>query len=228
MTNGITPQFDVLPAAKEAWSKVAGCKMPFFLALVIYVILQIVNQLIGVFAIDIAGETIAALFNIIIVLLVLIPFSVGMQYMGLQRVRGLTPIVQNVFYIFKKDLFLQVVSFFLIVTALFIVAGIVIGLLSFIPIINALGVIVVSLVGFYILTRMSLGVYYIFDKNEKVIAAIKRSIAVTNEHVWKMMLAYILVSIVMFLGVITLFVGLIWAVPFSYIYLGTIYQKIGS
>jgi hypothetical protein len=227
MSNGIAPQFEVLPTAKEAWSKVDGCKTVFVFATIIYILGVLANQVIGLMATEIGGDFFGALINAIILLLLLAPLNVGMRYMGLQRARGLNPIVQNIFYIFKKELYIQTICYFLILTALVLVAGIIIVFLSIIPIINLLAVFAVSLATFYIFTRMSLTIFYIFDKNEKVILAIKHSIAVTKLPVWKMMLAYILIALAMFFGVITLFIGLIWMVPFAYTYLGTIYQEIG-
>jgi len=228
MSNGMVTQFEVIPTAKEAWAKVSGSKMPMVLAALVCIAIQIVIQIITGMFTNVIGPVAVAFVSNIIAILVLLPAIAGVMYMGLQRVRNLPLTVSQVFYLYKKDLLIQTWIFYIAYFAIFLAAGILIAIFSNIPALYLIASIVIVLALIYICARISLGIYFIFDNNEKGIDAIKHSYNITKPYIWKLIFSFILIGVAMFVGALLLMVGLIWTIPFSYIFMGLIYQKIAS
>lgn len=228
MNNGITTQFEVMPTAKEAWAKLEGSKLPILLAALIFAVAQMVIQVIeGLFA-DAMGPMGAAIVASILSLTVLMPMHAGFMYMGLQRVRGVPLAVNQVFYLFKKDLLVQTWLYYIAIYAIVFVGMLITAILLYIPVVNTFAGLLAGLVAAYFFIRISFGIFFIFDKNEKALDALKRSYALTGAYVWKLFLAYLLVIVATILGALPLLIGLIWVIPFTYIYIGLIYQKIAG
>lgn len=221
-------QFDVMSIARYAWSKVSGSKTPILLAALFCAFIQMMLSLIGGLLATVMSEAVANLLVNIIALFVLMPAYVGLMYMGLQRVRGLPLTFNQVFYAYRKDLLIQIWIFYLCFYGLFFVGALIGGILSVIPAIGMILVIVLGLGILYLLVRCALGVYLIFDQNEKAIDALKHSFSMTKPFVWQLILSYILLFVVMFVGALTLMIGLIWAIPFAYIFYAAIYQTING
>lgn len=222
MNGNRVAQFEVIPTAKEAWAKVSGCKMPILLAAIACAVVQMIIQTLC------GKEVVGQIVSGILSLLVVMPAYAGLMYMGLQRVRGLPVTFNQVIYAYRQNLLTNVWLYYLCVYVVFIIGAMICGVVSIIPVIGLI-LMVAAMVGIlYVLARFSLGIYFILDRNEKAIDALKHSYVITRAYVWKLMLAYLLIFAASILGFVTLLIGLIWVIPFGYIYMGSIYQAISG
>ena len=87
--------------------------------------------------------------------------------------------------------------------------------------------IVISAIGaFYVTISMSLAAAFVLEKESSPWRAIAASFQATRWNFWRLLALYILQSFIILLGIIPFFIGLIWAIPFSFILYGMIYQRL--
>lgn len=228
-SNSVSTKLDVIGLAKLAWSNVSGVKTPIMLAVLFCVVLQAILQgVVGGISIAIFGELLGKLLLGVVVILVLSPAYAGLLYMGLQRVRGLPVMFNQVWYGYQKDFLVNIWVFNVILNLAIYVIGFIVYALSLVPVIGGL-VAFAGLLGVcYLLIRLSFGLYFIFDKNMTAVDALKHSYRVTGSYIWSLVLAFILAMIAGMVGFFALLIGLIWAIPFMYIYFGSLYQAVSQ
>jgi uncharacterized membrane protein len=76
-----------------------------------------------------------------------------------------------------------------------------------------LGLILLIIPGIYLALRFSMASYIIADTNAGIMDAFRESSRLTEGVKWNLILAFIVMGLIMLLGVLALFVGLIVAVP---------------
>ncbi len=95
-------------------------------------------------------------------------------------------------------------------------------------VLTTIGFLLLVVPGIIILTRFIFAGYYVVDKNASFIDAFKKSWAVTRGKTIKLIFFQIYLLALLILGVITLGVGLLIAIPVISIALAYVYRKITS
>lgn len=90
-----------------------------------------------------------------------------------------------------------------------------------------LGVLLFVLPGLYILIASSLSVMLLFVyPNSSAIDVLKASFKIVNKHFFKILGLYILLFLINIIAMIPLGIGLIWSLPFSYLCVALLVQKV--
>lgn len=221
-------KFEVSNTASRAWALVSGVKTPFVLAALVIAVLEIVVKVLQDLFVSMAGEGVAVIIGVILTFVLIFPAYVGTMFMGLQRVRGLPVLVSQVFTFYRSERLMQIFLLYFIFYVVTFLTSIIVALFSMVPIVNLIVIVADIALLLFLAARVSLSIYLVFDKNKSAIEAIKLSYKMTAGYTVSMLLAILLCIVATFLGVITLFIGLIWAIPFVHIFFAMIYQSIAE
>lgn len=91
-----------------------------------------------------------------------------------------------------------------------------------------LGIILLIIPGIYFAIKYQFYGYLIIDKGFGPVAALKKSAEMTKGVKWNLFLFGLLIAGINILGVLALFIGLLWTMPTSIIALAFVYRKLLS
>lgn len=232
-------QFGMSDLLTEAWQFTRGFKLDFFLGMLLYCAIAYAAMLlimfifgmvllmgavgIGIqadgFSQDLTNNPlfISAVIGIYITYLIMtmlinIPLCAlmsGLFIMAQKRLNGLDIAV-------TRDLFMP-----------FKVAGKLFLLILLISTLYMVGLLLFILPGLYLLIGSSLSLLLLFAyPNESVLSVFKASFKIVNQQFFKILGLFILLTIINIIAMIPLGIGLIWSLPFSYLCISLLVQKV--
>lgn len=196
--------FDISEVVKDAWTKVTGIKLPFFLGLLTIFAISIITGII----INFLPKGPATALNFIINLFISAMMA-GFIALALKRLNG-QPIV------FKDDFFSISTIFNILVIAAFLT-----------NLFTIIGIILLLIPGIYLSIAYCLTNWIIVD-NPGIGAwqAMETSRKIVTKHWFKFFLLMFLLGCICFLSAIPLGIGLFWTFPLMILSIGTVYKKI--
>ncbi len=206
-------EFSISAVLNEAWEKVSGTKLTFFLAALIYIGvfigLSIVFQIIIGVIISTLSPGVAVVIGLIqqiIFSLIILPIAAGLFMLGIRRAADASIQPGSILGYFSKMLPL----FF---TTLLMSIMIFIGFLLLI------------LPGIYLTIAYYMAVPLVVEKGLGPWEALETSRKVITKRWFTMLFFGIVMSIIVFISAIPLFIGLIWTIPLMAIGYGIIYRN---
>ncbi|MET0378609.1 MAG: hypothetical protein ABW049_06395 [Spongiibacteraceae bacterium] len=209
-------QFSIGATLSEAWAKTKGAKTPILVACLIYFAILIgVSMVLGIVggfgaasgAID-AGSAIGLqVITQIVITAISMPMMAGVVIIGIQRSVNAPISAGTVLNYFPKILPLLLLS---ILMYLMIVIGFV---LLIIP-------------GIYLMISYYLATPLLVEKNLGAWQALEASRKATTKRWFAIFGLFLLLGLINFATVFTLFIGLIWTIPMSVIAFGILYRNI--
>lgn len=222
------PVWDTLSAA---WAKTYGSKATFWAAIGI---LAAIMFGIGI----LEGMTskwwgIAGLFQLIGNILGYF-LQLGLVYIGITRAKDLPINYKLMFTALDLQLALRLVGLYILETLIFLIpaalgiagvflfksdsgAGMGFGALLFI---------ISILASIFIGIRLSLCMAFVLDAGSAPVAAIKQSIAATEDNFWNLVAIFLMLVLLMFASLLTIGIGFIWFIPFAMIAYGEIFKTL--
>ncbi len=200
--------FDVMNVISQAWARVNGVKLPFFLVLLVISVINFVANFVVGFIIATLPEMLALIisFAVSIALSVL---SASAMILGLKHLRG------------EK---IEIGQCFLPLSGIFIT--LIIGNFL-VAILTTIGFILLIIPGIYLAIAYTLVQWIIVD-NPGVNAwqALEASRKIVTKHWFKVFLLGFLLGIIVIVSAIPLGIGLIWTIPLAALSIGTLYRII--
>ncbi len=201
-------KFEVGEVISEAWNKTKGFKRVFILALILIIVTQMVVMLVtgiifnAILDLGIAG----ALIQQLILLLVIMPIQMGVFLLGIKRSVNADVNVTSIFNHFDKTLklFLTMLLMWIILT---------IGFLLFI------------IPGIYLSIAYFMAMPLVVEKDMGIWEAMETSRKAITKRWFTMFLYCIVMSIIVFISMIPLGIGLIWTLPMAMIGYAIIYRN---
>ncbi len=201
-------KFEVGEVISEAWGKTKGFKRIFILALILIIVTQMVVMLVtgiifnAILDLGIAG----ALIQQLLLLLVIMPIQMGVFLLGIKRSVNADVNVTSIFNHFDKTLkiFLTMLLMWIILT---------IGFLLFI------------IPGIYLSIAYFMAMPLVVEKDMGIWEAMETSRKAITKRWFTMFLYCIVMSIIMFISMIPLGIGLIWTLPMAMIGYAIIYRN---
>lgn len=179
---------------KEAWANLKGLMAPYWIAMVIYMVVAMIFS--GLQAAMASPSGFGLMYWVIqlVSMVVLAPMAAGLMMICIKHSVGSPIEFGEIFKHFDKTLNLFITS-----------------LLMYIAI--GIGFLLLVLPGIYLMVAFSMAMPLVVEKNMSPIDALKTSLKTVN-HKWFNMGGLILLSIVVIAaGAIALLVGLVWAIP---------------
>lgn len=163
--------------------------------------------------------------------------QLGLLYIGIKRALDLPIRYTMVFHALNLALAAKLILLYILETIIMLPVALIFLILPSMLIVvphspDALRLVVafcylIGIIGMiYLMIRMILALAFVLDKNMGAWDAIKSSFAATKKNVWRLIGIVIVKICAILLGVITLGIGLIWAIPFVTILYGVIYTKL--
>lgn len=201
-------KFELGDVISEAWNKTKGFKRICILALILTIVAQIVVMLVtgiifnSILDLGIAG----ALIQQLILMLVILPINLGVFVLSLRRSVDAPLNVMSIFSHFDKTIkiFLTMLLMWIILT---------IGFLLFI------------LPGIYLSIAYLMAMPLVIEKDLGIWEAMETSRKAVTKRWFTMLLFGIVMSIIMFISMIPLGIGLIWTMPMGMIAYAIIYRN---
>lgn len=228
----MTYQLPVEDTLRSAWAKVYGAKqtiwMAFIILLAIVFCLGIIQGLTEVASTTLSGF-IKLITNVVSYFL-----QIGVLYIGICRAKDLPIHYQQMFRAFSLQRALNIVGLYIAEIVLLIVPALIAGAGGFItaasfPAAGLIGILVLCLgviAGIYLVTRLLPSLALVLDQDLGPIQAIKLSFKLTEGNVLRLLLLSLIQILILIISAIPLGIGLIWALPFTFITYGTIYQNL--
>lgn len=224
---------------KEAWEKVKGAKKAFFFLTLTFGVVQLILFFLKTYLENFFAPHLA-IVNISTSLLgmfIFSPFLTGYYMLGVKRARGDMVNINEGFKYFSKILHLFITQFLCLGTLIcifFCLTYIGFGLLGFLlkapPIIFHIGLTVLAIVYFMLfltlLALLNFTLILVADQNKSPWQAYKSSIKTSLPYFKTLFLVHLIFILTDFLGILFFGIGLIWAIPFSYITIGILYREI--
>jgi uncharacterized membrane protein len=227
--------FPVVLTFEEAWQKVKGAKLPFFLIILTFLALILVTGMVAAVMHIFVNETASIIVSIIGDVFQLV-LAWGIIYLGIQRATGAPIFYSMIKNVFSFDLFSKMFGLYILY---FIIVGIpllfpllgyllvkYVGDTAAIQVIKALLSIIGAIITIYLAVRISLGKGIVVNERKNPIAAIKISFMATKNNVWNVIGFLLLQILVLVISVIPLGIGLIWSIPLCSIAYGLMYRKL--
>ena len=192
---------------ETAWQRVRGSKGPIMLAFIFQLLLGIKTNVVLIDLLFAIGSAL---------------LSASLLYMGIIRARQLPIEFSLVFSGFTFHVFLNVIGYFLIA-----MLAVIIMILPPVFIAWYTAIITFPLLIFAAL-RTFLTLSFIVDRKLSIFPALKASYLATSNNVWRIIVLNLFMMLTIIGGFITLFIGLIWAIPFCYILWGIIYENLAQ
>lgn len=231
---------------KAAWEHVHGFKGTFWLAMLIIILISIilgmVQALVSPPPSNITPNTLSsfqhnipllALFFSILVNIVNALFSDGLFYVGLRRIAHLPIKMRMIFTVFRyplvfKLIILLVLKFIIVIAfaLLMLFFGLIIPPSGHWHILQIITYAAIIILIFYVFIRLSMSDLLILDKGVNPMTALKLSYQATNGFSWQILWLMILQILIILISILPLGIGLIWSLPFTYLVLPTIYNKL--
>ena len=204
--------FTIGATLTEAWEKVSGLKGPFWaaatlvtiLVLVAGLVLSLVANFLGV--LDTSGiGLLIPLLGQLAILALMYPFMAGIVMLGVRRSID-PPISYN-----------EIFAYFAYVAPL-IVAAILMAIFI------TLGFLLLVIPGIYLAVAYMFTVPLIVEKNLGFWEAMETSRKAITRHWFKFALVLIIMTVIIFISIIPLGIGLIWAYPMMIAVMGILYR----
>jgi uncharacterized membrane protein len=193
---------EVLKTANE---KQVGFKGNYFIALIIYGAISFAITMVQEATVGTTGDVAASLVEIIVTL-ILFPLGVGLGLLGIRRAAGKETPVSALWEPYSQAIPLIVMF---ILMAVLIVAGF---LLLVLP-------------GIYLSIAYSFAPYLIVEKNMGVWEALETSRKAITAYWWRYFGLMLVALLLVIIGLIPVFIGLIWVVPIIAIATGEVFGK---
>lgn len=193
---------EVLKTANE---KQVGFKGNYFIALIIYGAISFAITMVQEATVGTTGDVAASLVEIIVTL-ILFPLGVGLGLLGIRRAAGKETPVSALWEPYSQAIPLIVMF---ILMAVLIVAGF---LLLILP-------------GIYLSIAYSFAPYLIVEKNMGVWEALETSRKAITAYWWRYFGLMLVALLLVIIGLIPVFIGLIWVVPIIAIATGEVFGK---
>jgi uncharacterized membrane protein len=193
---------EVLKTANE---KQVGFKGNYFIALIIYGAISFAITMVQEATVGTTGDVAASLVEIIVTL-ILFPLGVGLGLLGIRRAAGKETPVSTLWEPYSQAIPLIVMF---ILMAVLIVAGF---LLLVLP-------------GIYLSIAYSFAPYLIVEKNMGVWEALETSRKAITAYWWRYFGLMLVALLLVIIGLIPVFIGLIWVVPIIAIATGEVFAK---
>ena len=204
--------FDIIEITKAGWQWIEGVKAQFVIGIVIYIAIAIMTQsILGLILSVFTTDSSSAFSQQIIGILsypVLMPLIAGIMMMALEHTRGESITFKSMFNYYH-------------LTAKLALVGILIYIMT------VLGLLLFILPGIYLSVGYVFAVMLIVDKDMEVWEAMEYSRKAVGKRWFKVGGLMSLLGLIMFLGVLALGIGMIWAVPLMFVTLyGLLYPLI--
>lgn len=215
-----------------AWLKVSGTKRSFWAAIVIFIGIMIVFGFIDVI-LKMFLPPIQPFFSFITQIVSFL-LQMGIVYIGIERASELPISYRLIFYPFEGRVAIRIILLLLLQTVILMIPLAV----MIIPIVNLqqgndamfIPVIIISVVSIsviiYLGIRMMFAVAYVLDEVVNPWKAIKLSFGITKNNFWRLSIILGLQSLIVFISVLPVGLGLIWTLPLAYILYGEMYKNL--
>ena len=210
-----TYQFSPIEIIKEAWEKINGFKLVYWLAIIVYMLVAVGIALIsGLVFPEVdpqnpgaLGPLVGALASQLLSMIVTLPLFAGLFMMTLKRSVGAQVQFGELFKHFDKALPLLFTS---ILMYIFII----------------IGFILLVLPGIYLMVAFSLALPLVVEKGMSPMEALSTSRKAIT-HRWFSFLVFLLLSFFVALaGSLVFVIGLIWALPVAGLAYGIVYRNV--
>jgi hypothetical protein len=201
----INPDWEIGTVMSEAWAKVDGFKMTYFIAMVIYIVISTAVN--GVVSFVGSESVFIGFIGQILIMLVTYPLAAGLMMMGIKRVRGLDVQPTMIF-----DYYPKTIPIFLL------------NLLMFALI--AVGLILLVLPGIYLMIAYLLAVPLLIDKNFGIWQSLETSRKIITPCWFRFFGLVIVMSLIVIVSALPLLIGLIWTLPMFSLVVGIIYRDL--
>jgi len=194
----------------EAWGRVSGSKLPFFLGMVAYMVTIIIYSVFTVLISTVIGETGGPIIGFILgvaMQLIIFVMIAGFIAMGIKRARGEQLTYSMVFSQFSN--FVPV-----IITGILMVVLITIGYLLLV------------LPGIYLSVAYIMAIPVLIEKKISPWQALELSRKTVTGKWFSTFFIVLIMGIIVSISAIPLGIGLIWTIPMAYIVLGVIYLRL--
>ncbi len=230
----------VFETIRNAWHKVKGTKATFFLVVVVLILLSLASQGIEIYlkknGITFAAITIVALIVFVFFKILYAILSWGLIYFGSERASGANIQFNMIRYVFDIKLFIKMIGLYILQlliilpTFFLLFSGIILYSFKGAPPIQTyisilLGIIAIILM-IYLTLRMYLSRIIVVTTKINPWQAIKSSFKATKNNVWRLLGLSLLNTIILFLSILPLCIGLIWAMPYLFINYGVVYKTL--
>lgn len=198
---------DAVSVVKEAWRRSGGVKRIFLGAAILGAIyIYVMSYLLGVYR-----ENFPLLLGSILLSIAYAPFLGGFVMMGARRAVDLPISLSTLFAYTSHTLPLAIVN-------------IVITTVSW-ALENTLGLVLGSLLTSLLSIFTAMSIFLIADRGMGPIPALTASIQASLHRGWQLLSLFVLFMLMVMVSVITLGIGLIWAVPLISIAYGIVYRE---
>lgn len=201
-------KFSIQEALKYGWETFK--KYPVFLiavVIIVFAISSIFNSLYASLTNSGQNPSLVSFIAQIVGMVINMIVSMGMAKIAITLARGNKPEWEDLYNQYPK-----IINYF--------VASILFGLMV------VVGLILLIVPGIYLALRYHMYSYLIVDKNLGAIEALKKSAEITKGSMWNLFLFWIVSIIVVIVGAILFFVGLLVAVPVVLVAGGFVYNKL--
>ena len=203
-------QFEIGELLREAWAKTHGSKATFVIAFVLYMaVLFVVDFFVGMVT-DIFGKVGFDFFDVLGELvpgLVVMPMGAGLVMLGLRRNAGVATssmIVLRYFSLWIPIIILTVLTYILV----------------------AVGLVLLIIPGLYLMAAYTLALPLLIDKGLAPWEALETSRKALTHQWFKVLGLLLALGFINLATLVTLGIGLIWTIPFTYIAIGVLYQRV--
>lgn len=221
LETGITGKYDftIADVLQESWEKTNGMKGPFWgaalllfaisivLMMVVGIVIGMMMAMSGVMTESLTMGIITQVILQLIMIAVIYPFMVGVLMMGVKR------------SVDRPISFSMIFAYFGVAVPV-IVAGILISLLT------GIGIALLVLPGIYLAVAYALAIPLIGDKNLGAWEAMEASRKAITKRWFKFFGLFIIMSLIIFISLIPLGIGLIWTYPMAVAMLGILYRDV--
>lgn len=228
----MTYQLPIEATITTSWASVRGAKKPIWAAIGILFLTSILLTVLQKIATDIS-PILATIANIIASTINYL-FGMGLLYIGIKRAYGLPISYRMMFRAFELPIALRIIGVYLLQILFFSLAGILIAIslalftskasLLLAVLFGGLGI--AALIYLYIALVLAAG--FVLDQGTNSWEAIKLSMAATKGNIMRILLLFLVQTIIFIIAIIPLGIGLIWSIPFMTIQYGFIYKNLKS
>jgi hypothetical protein len=200
------PDWQIMDLISTAWNKVSGYKATLWLAMAIFIGIQIALSLVLSLFFDTPtepGGNSASPADLIIGLVTL-PMMYGLMVMGLHRANGEAVKPTQVMDFYPK---------FLSLLLLAILTGV----------LSVLGLLLLVLPGIYLIVAYSMAPLLLIERNMGVWEAMETSRKVVTRCWFRVFLLGVLMTLLIAISALPLGIGLIWTLPLGYILGGELF-----
>jgi len=206
-------QLPVTEVVQDAWTKTQGAKQTLWAIIGVGLVLGLLT-----------GSH-HALLSIVVAALQFVIVGGGI-YLGIKRAQGLEIKLEEAQFLLNGQLILKILGLWLLMMVVAILPVIFIVMIGFFLNVPALGALLAFAAYFFFIIRVYLAYGFVVTTNVGPIDAIKQSWFATKGHALNIGLILLANLLIIILGVLPLFLGLIWVLPYLYVSYGEIYRRL--